>query len=175
VVVVAVVRRARLGQLEQRLVELLAALARHCSTISAISSSVTNAPWTRCSRDVPSGLKSMSPWPRRLSAPEPSRITRESVWLETGERDPARDVRLDHPGDHVHRRALRREHEVDPDGARLLGEPDDRVLDRLRRDHHQVASSSMTTRRYGSGLLRAALKARFASGRFRARTIESRS
>ena len=25
----------------------------------------------------------MSPWPSRLSAPAPSRITRESVWLET--------------------------------------------------------------------------------------------
>ena len=57
--------------------------ARDCSTTSAISSSVTYAPCSRCSREVPSGLKSMSPWPRRLSAPAVSRITRESVWLET--------------------------------------------------------------------------------------------
>ena len=51
--------------------------------MSAISSSLTYAPCTRWSREVPSGLKSMSPWPRRLSAPEVSRMTRLSVWLET--------------------------------------------------------------------------------------------
>ena len=112
--------------------------ARHCSTTIAISSSVTNAPWTRCRRDVPSGLKSMSPWPSRLSAPGAVEDHARVGLARDGERDPGRDVRLDHPGDHVDRRALRREHEVDPDGARLLGEPDDRVLDRLRRDHHQV-------------------------------------
>ena len=54
------------------------------------------------------------------------------------ERDPRRHVRLDHPRDHVHGRALRREHEVDADRARLLREADDAVLDGLRRDHHQV-------------------------------------
>ena len=54
------------------------------------------------------------------------------------ERDPRRDVRLDHAGDHVDRGALGREDEVDADGARLLRQPDDRVLDGLRRDHHQV-------------------------------------
>ena len=54
------------------------------------------------------------------------------------ERDPRRDVGLDHAGDHVHARALRREHEVDADRARLLREADDRVLDVGRRDHHQV-------------------------------------
>ena len=32
---------------------------------------------------MPSGLKSMSPWPSRLSAPDVSRMTRLSVWLET--------------------------------------------------------------------------------------------
>ena len=32
---------------------------------------------------MPSGLKSMSPWPSRLSAPFESRITRESVCDET--------------------------------------------------------------------------------------------
>ena len=45
----------------------------------AISSSVTNAPWIRLSFDVPTGRKSMSPWPSRLSAPPWSRITREST------------------------------------------------------------------------------------------------
>ncbi len=55
-----------------------------------------------------------------------------------GERDPARDVGLDHAGDDVHARGLRGEHEVDADRARLLREPDDRVLDVGGRDHHQV-------------------------------------
>ena len=32
-----------------------------------------------------------------------------------GEGDPRRDVRLDHPGDHVDGRTLRREHEMDAD------------------------------------------------------------
>ena len=41
-------------------------------------------------------------------------MTRLSVWLGNGERDPRRDVRLDHPGDHVHRGPLRREDEVMP-------------------------------------------------------------
>ena len=81
-VAVAVVGE-HLRQLEEALVDLLLALARVCSTMSAISSSVTNAPWTRCRREVPSGLKSMSPWPSRLSAPFESRITRESVCEET--------------------------------------------------------------------------------------------
>src|SRR5438552_2328797 len=49
-----------------------------------------------------------------------------------GERDPRGHVRLDHSGDHVHRRALRCEHKVDADGAGLLRQADDRVLDRLR-------------------------------------------
>ena len=65
-------------------------------------------------------------------------MTRESVWLETAKAIRDGHVRLDHAGDHVDRRPLRREHEVDADGARLLGEADDRVLDGLRRHHHQV-------------------------------------
>ena len=65
-------------------------------------------------------------------------MTRESVWLETANAIRRRDVRLDHPGDHVDGRSLRREDEVDADRARLLRQPDDRVLDGLRRDHHQV-------------------------------------
>src|SRR6478736_6394159 len=77
-------------------------------------------------REVPSGLKSMSPWPSRLSAPDVSRITRESVWLETA--NAIRDGTL----------ALIMPVITSTDGARLLGEADDRVLDCLRRDHHQV-------------------------------------
>ena len=111
---------------------------RVCSTTSAISSSETYAPWTRCSRDVPSGLKSMSPWPSSDSAPPVVEDHARVRHRRHRERDARRHVRLDHAGDHVDRRALRREHEVDADGARLLREPDHGVLDRLRRDHHQV-------------------------------------
>ena len=45
----------------------------------AISSSVTKAPWIRFIFEVPTGRKSMSPWPSSVSAPPPSRITREST------------------------------------------------------------------------------------------------
>ncbi len=45
----------------------------------AISSSVMKAPWTRCSFELPTGRKSMSPWPSSDSAPPWSRITRESI------------------------------------------------------------------------------------------------
>ena len=112
--------------------------ARHCSTTSAISSSVTYAPWTRCSREVPSGLKSMSPWPSRLSAPAPSRITRESVWLETANAIRHGTFALIIPVITSTDGPLRGEDEVDADRARLLREADHGVLDRLRRDHHQV-------------------------------------
>ena len=62
-----------------------------------------------------------------------------SVGLARGhQRDPARDVRLDQAGDDVDARTLRRDHEVDPDGARHLRDPADRVLDVARRHHHQV-------------------------------------
>ena len=54
------------------------------------------------------------------------------------EGDPGGDVGLDHARDHIHARALCRQHEVDADGARLLREADDRVLDVCGRDHHQV-------------------------------------
>ena len=54
------------------------------------------------------------------------------------EGDPRGHVRLDHARDHVHARALRREHQVDAHRARLLRQADDRVLDVGRRDHHQV-------------------------------------
>ena len=55
-----------------------------------------------------------------------------------GERDAGRDVRLDHSRDHVDRRALRCENEVDSDCPALLRETDDCVLDLLRAHHHQV-------------------------------------
>ena len=91
-----------------------------------------------------------------------------------GERDPRGHVRLDHPGDDVHRRALRREHEVDADRARLLREPDHAVLDRLRRDHHQVGElvddhEQVRQRRLPAGAERPVrLRAGCARGRARA-------
>ena len=54
------------------------------------------------------------------------------------ERQAGRDVRLDHAGDHVDRRALGGEHEVDADGPRHLGDPAHRLLDVARRHHHEV-------------------------------------
>ena len=91
------------------------------------------------------------------------------------EGDPGGDVRLDHPGDHVHGRPLRGEHEVDADGAGLLREADDRVLDLLRRDHHQVGElvdDDEQVRELGSPRLRSA---RLSSWRLRARARLMRS
>ena len=92
----------------------------------------------RCGTDELPGSSSMSPLPTSFSAPGWSRITRESVRLDDGERDARRDVRLDHAGDDVHARALRGDDQVDADGAGLLGDAGDRVLDVARRHHHQV-------------------------------------
>src|SRR5919204_1700208 len=52
-----------------------------------------------------------------------------------GESDPARDVRLDHSRDHVDRRPLCRQYEVDADRPGLLRQSDDGVLHILGRDH----------------------------------------
>ena len=54
------------------------------------------------------------------------------------EGDARRHVGLDEAGDHVHRRALRREDQMDPARARILREPRDQLLDLLARHHHQV-------------------------------------
>src|SRR5205814_9449155 len=63
------------------------------------------------------------------------------------------DVRLDHPGDYVDGRALRREHEVDAGGTGLLRETDDGVLHLLRRDHHQVGELVDHDEQVGQGRL----------------------
>ena len=81
---------------------------------------------------------SMSPLPMSRSAPAWSRITRLSVTDRHREREARRDVRLDHTGDHVDRRTLRRDHEVDADGAGHLRDATDRVLDVAGRHHHEV-------------------------------------
>ena len=65
-------------------------------------------------------------------------MTRLSVRLRHGERDAGRDVGLDDAGDDVHARPLRGDDEVDADGAGLLGDAGDRLLDVAGRHHHQV-------------------------------------
>src|SRR5437870_1108328 len=54
------------------------------------------------------------------------------------EPDAAGEVRLDQPGDDVHRRALRGENQVEPDGARLLRQRRERRLHFVLHRHHQV-------------------------------------
>ena len=65
-------------------------------------------------------------------------MTRESILEETLKAIRDGQVGLDHAGQDVHRGALRRDDEVDADGARLLREAHDRLLDFLGRGHHQV-------------------------------------
>ena len=82
--VVAVLLVGGLGRLEERSRRAPARAARGTARRPARSPPRSRTrPGARCRREVPSGLKSMSPWPSRLSAPDWSRITRESVWLET--------------------------------------------------------------------------------------------
>jgi hypothetical protein len=87
---------------------------------------------------APIGRNRLSPLPMSFSAPGWSRMTLESVPLLVGERQPARHVGLDEPGDDVDARPLRRDDQVDAGGAGQLGDADDGVLDVARRDHHQV-------------------------------------
>src|SRR5712691_1626736 len=53
-------------------------------------------------------------------------------------RDAAREVRLDEPGDDVHRRALGSEHQVNADGARLLREGGEGRFDLALYREHQI-------------------------------------
>ena len=122
---------------------------------------------------MPSGLKSMSPWPSRLSAPFASRITRESVWLETA--NAIRDGTF----------ALIIPVITSTDGrcvasTRWMPTARDFCASRMIASSTSCglviirsASSSITTSRYGSGCSPRALSARFASGRLRARTMLS--
>ena len=96
------------------------------------------APCTRYGSGLPAGRNSMSPWPSRFSAPFMSSMVRESTFDRHLERDARREVGLDHAGDHVDRRALRGEHQVDADGARHLRQARDRLLDLGRRGEHEV-------------------------------------
>ena len=65
-------------------------------------------------------------------------MVRESIFARHLEGDARRNVRLDEAGDHVDRRTLRGEDQVDAGRARLLREARDQLLDLLAGDHHQV-------------------------------------
>ena len=54
------------------------------------------------------------------------------------ERNARRQVGLDDAGDHVHRRPLRRQNQMDADRARHLRQARDGLLDFVARHHHQV-------------------------------------
>src|SRR5205807_7069726 len=56
------------------------------------------------------------------------------------ERDTRRDVGLDEPGNHVHRRPLRGEHQVDPGGACLLRQPCDQLFHRSEEHTSELQS-----------------------------------
>ena len=112
--------------------------AAYQSITRSVSSVAMYAPWSRIGSLLPGGRNSMSPLPSSASAPLPSRMVRLSTLRRHPERDPAREVRLDEAGDDVHRRALRREDEVDADGARLLRQHGERRLHLALHRHHQV-------------------------------------
>ena len=65
-------------------------------------------------------------------------MVRESILRRDLEGDARRDVGLDQAGDHVDRRALRGQDQVDAGGARLLRQARDQLLDLLADHHHQV-------------------------------------
>ena len=64
---------------------------------------------------------------------------------------------------------------VDADSARLLRQPNDRVLDRLRADHHQVGELVDDDEQVGKRLFAAGLERPVRLRQVAARTIESRS
>ena len=82
-----------------------------------------------------------------------------------------RNVRLDHPGDHVDRRTPRREHE----GCRPRATWASRITASSTswwRDHHQIGEPSIDEQ-HGSGASPLARSARFASPRLGARRMDS--
>ena len=80
----------------------------------------------------------MSPRPSSCSAPLPSRIVRESIFDDTRNEIRAGRLALIEPGDDVHRRPLRRENQMNADGARHLRQARDRFFDLVAGHHHQV-------------------------------------
>ncbi len=111
----------------------------------------------RCRRDVPTGREEHVALPQqRLGAVLVEDHARVGL-RGHGEGDPRWDVGLDHAGDDVDARRLRREHEVDADRACLLREADDRVLDVGRRHHHEVGELVDDAQDVGQALLAAPL------------------
>ena len=92
----------------------------------------------RCRREVPTGEKSMSPWPSSDSAPFWSRITRESVCELTAKAIRDGTLALIMPVMTSTRGDCVASTRWMPDRARLLRQADDRVLDVGGRDHHEV-------------------------------------
>ncbi len=80
----------------------------------------------------------MSPRPSSVSAPLASRMVRESILVATRKRHARREIRLDEPGDDVHRGPLRGQHQVNADGARHLRQARDGFLHVGAVHHHQV-------------------------------------
>ena len=78
-------------------------------------------PWTRCRREGAERLEEHVSLAEEAPR-QPGRGPHASRSGSTRRTDPGRHVRLDHPRDHVYGRALRGEHEIDADGARLLRE-----------------------------------------------------
>ena len=111
---------------------------RQWATILRTSSSLTNEPWMRWATEELPGSRSMSPLPTSFSAPGWSRMTRESVRLDTAKAMRAGMFALITP---VMTFTLGRwvaTMQVDADGAGLLGDAGDRLLDVAGGDHHQV-------------------------------------
>ena len=84
------------------------------------------------------GSSSMSPLPTSFSAPGWSRMTRLSVRLTTANAIRAGMLALITPVMTLTDGPLRGDDQVDADGAGLLGDAGDALLDVAGRDHHQV-------------------------------------
>jgi len=109
------------------------------------SSSETNAPCARTSFEVPGGGEQhVAAADECLGALAVEDGARVDLRCDL-KRDARGEVGLDDAGDDVHRRTLRGDDEMDAGGARELREAGDVGFDLGGRDHHESASSSMTT------------------------------
>ena len=98
----------------------------------------------------------MSPLPMRRSAPGWSSTTRLSASDETANASREGMLALMRPGDHVHRRPLGGQHQVDADSPGHLGYPADRLLDVASSHHHQVVELVDDDQYEGQALIRLA-------------------
>ena len=119
------------------------------STISLISLSLTRPPCRRCRCEVPGRhVERVAVAEQAVGA---DRVENRARIRTRGdlERDARREVRLDEAGDHVDRRALGGDDQVDAGGARLLREARDRPTSTSRPTViiRSASSSMMTTMR----------------------------